>query len=210
MSMPAPADFSSAATFGSELARIRARVRRILLSPRAEWQTIDRESENEATLYRSWVVPLVVASALATAIGYWLFGYRTLFTPVGFRFSIGLAFRSFLVNAILGCMGVYLLSLVVDALAPSFGGVQNRIQALKVAAYASTPQLVAGLLGLLPVLAPIAFFLGFYNAWLLYTGLPTLMRAPRARAAGYAGAVFVAGFVLFLVLGQVGKRVLHM
>ncbi len=210
MSMPAPADSSARATWSAEAARIALRARSILVSPGTEWQVIDREPENEATLYRRYIAPMVVAAALATAIGFRLFGYRTFFFAPGFRFSTELALRNFVASALLACIGVYLLSLVVDALAPTFGGTPHPVQALKVVAYATTPAWIGGLLGLVPALAPLSFLVGLYAAYLYYTGLPVLMRAPRSRALGYAGAVFVIGFVVGLLMQQIGKKVIHM
>ena len=43
-------------------------------------------------------------------------------------------------------VGVFILSLIINALAPTFGGEQNSTQALKVAVYSYTPAWIAGVL----------------------------------------------------------------
>ena len=42
-----------------------------------------------------------------------------------------------------------------------------------------------------------------YSLYLLYLGLPVLMKAPEDKAAGYTGVVVIAAIVLFLVIGLV-------
>jgi hypothetical protein len=97
---------------------------------------------------------------------------------------------------------VYVLALIIDALAPNFGGVSNQVQALKVAAYSSTASWVAGIFGLIPPLSWLGV-LGLYSLYLLYLGLPILMKSPPDKAAGYTGVVIIAAIVLFLVIGLV-------
>ena len=48
---------------------------------------------------------------------------------------------------------VYVLALIVDALAPTFGGTKNPIAALKLVAYGSTAGFVGGIFSLMPSLA---------------------------------------------------------
>ena len=48
--------------------------------------------------------------------------------------------------------------------------------------------------------------LGLYSIYLLYLGLPVLMKAPAEKAGGYTVAVVVAAIVLFFVIGVIGAR----
>ena len=76
-----------------------------------------------------------------------------------------------------------MLALIIDALAPTFNGTKNQIQALKVAAYCSTASWMAGIFALIPGLR---FFgiLGLYSLYLLYLGLPVLMKSPQGKGDG--------------------------
>jgi hypothetical protein len=105
--------------------------------------------------------------------------------------------------------GVFVLALIIDALAPSFGGTQNQVQALKVSAYSSTASWVAGIFGLVPALG-ILGILGLYSLYLLYLGLPVLMKAPAEKAMGYTVVVIIAAIVLFLVVGLVAGSFMAM
>jgi uncharacterized protein YqgC (DUF456 family) len=57
------------------------------------------------------------------------------------------------VSYVLGLVVAFVMALIVDALAPSFGGTKNQVAALKVVAYGATASYVAGILSLLPALA---------------------------------------------------------
>lgn len=176
------------------------RVKNILLTPREEWQVIDAETTTPAQLYKEYIVPLAAVGPVASAIGALAFGYRAF--GMSYRPPVGTVLSSAIVTYLLTLGGVYVLALIIDALAPHFGGTSNQIQALKVAAYSSTASWVAGIFGLIPPLGWLGI-LGLYSLYLLYLGLPVLMKAPADKAAGYTGVVVIAAIVLFLVIGLV-------
>ena len=74
---------------------------------------------------------------------------------------------------------------------------------LKVAVYSYTPAWVAAVLNILPFLGILAIFGGLYGIYLLYLGLPRLMKNPEDKSAGYTVVVVVCAIVLSLVLGAV-------
>src|SRR3546814_386237 len=91
---------------------------------------------------------------------------------------------------VLTLAAIYIVALVIDALAPTFGGQKNPIQALKVAVYSGTAGWVAGIASLLPTLAILGGLVGgLYSLYLLYLGLPRLMKAPEDKAVVYTVVV---------------------
>lgn len=177
-----------------------ARAKGILLSPKSEWATIDTESTTVGEVYRGYVMPLAAIPAIAGFIGLTVLGYNILGTTVRYPLTGGI--ERAVAQYVLTLIGVYVLALVIDALAPTFGGQKNQIQALKVAAYSSTAGWVAGVFTILPALA-ILSILGLYSLYLLYLGLPTLMKAPKEKAMGYTVVVIVCMIVLFILVGAV-------
>ena len=176
------------------------RVKNILLTPREEWRVIEAEPATPAELYKEYIVPLAAIGPVAMAIGALVFGYHAF--GMSYRPPVGTLLSSAIVTFLLTLGGVYVLALIIDALAPHFGGTSNQLQALKVAAYASTASWVAGIFGLIPALSWLGI-LGLYSLYLLFLGLPVLMKAPEDKAAGYTGVVVIAAIVLFLVIGLV-------
>jgi Yip1 domain len=181
-----------------------SRAKGILLSPKNEWATIDSEPATVAGVYTGYIVPLAAIPAIAGFIGLTLLGYNVLGTTI--RYSMGAGIERAVAQYVLTLVGVYVLALIIDALAPTFGGQKNQIQALKVAAYSSTASWIAGVFAILPALAVLSI-LGLYSLYLLYLGLPSLMKAPQEKAMGYTVVVVVCAIVLFILVGAVAAAV---
>jgi len=95
-------------------------------------------------------------------------------------------------------VGVYVNALIIDALAPSFGGTKNNVKAFKVAAYSATAAWLAGIFGIIPMLA-ILSIVGLYSLYLLYLGLPRLMGVSEDKAIGYTVVVVIAWIVVYAI-----------
>src|SRR3546814_11337083 len=100
---------------------------------------------------------------------------------------------------VLTLAAIYIVALVIDALAPTFGGQKNPIQALKVAVYSGTAGWVAGIASLLPTLALLGGLVGgLYSRYLPSLGPPRLMTAPGDKAVDYTVVVVAPGADVFL------------
>ena len=180
------------------------RVKRILLSPRTEWEVIDAEQTTTAALYTGYIMPLAAVGPVAHLIGATVFGI-----PVPFVGTIRIPFGSALMQAViayvLALAGTYILALIIDALAPTFSAQRGQIQALKLAAYSSTAAWVAGIFALIPWLSPL-MIVALYSLYLFYLGLPVLMKSPREKVLPYTGVVILAALVVFLVIGAIAGR----
>jgi hypothetical protein len=170
------------------------RVQDILLRPKPTWDVIDAEPATVKGLYTGYILILAAIPVIAGWIGGLVFGTGfALFSLVGAIFSY-----------ILNVAAVYVVSLIVDALAPSFGGTKNPIQALKVIAYASTAAWVAGILSIIPFVGGLlAALLSLYSIYLLYLGLPRLMKTTEDKAIPYTLVVIVLWIVLAIIIGSI-------
>ena len=188
--------------------RLVARVRAILLQPRPTWDEISVEPATVGGLYRGYVIPLALIPAVCSLIGSVVFGFG--FFGVTYRPPIIASVFEAVLHFGLGLLGIYLFALIIDALAPNFGGTKDPIQAFKVAAYSWTAAWVAGVFGLIPALAILGLF-GLYSFYLLYLGLPKLMKVSEDKAMGYTVLVVVVAIVInliiFSVLGSVTRMV---
>jgi len=173
-----------------------ARVKNIILTPSAEWDVIEKEPAEIAGLYKSYVMILAAIGPVAGMIKGVVFGHSVL--GITYRPGIMQAAVTAITSYIITLVGVFILALVIDALAPSFGATKNRIQAFKVAAYSGTAAWVAGIFGLLPGLGFLSL-LGLYSLYLLYLGLPRLMKSPADKAMGYTAVTVVAAIVVAFV-----------
>ena len=181
-----------------------SRTKNILLSPKQEWQVIDDEATSVGGLYVGYIVPLAAIGPVASSIGMAVFGISV---PVlgTYRVPIDAAVRQGITQYVLALVGVFVLALIIDELAPYFRGQENRYQALKVAAYSSTAVWIVGVLGLIPALS-ILWPLGLYSLYLLSLGLPVLMKVPQDKAMGYTVAVIICAVLLFFVIGMIAAK----
>jgi hypothetical protein len=90
---------------------------------------------------------------------------------------------------------VFAVALVVDLLAPKFGGKRSCSGALRLTAYSFTPLWLAGFALLVPG-ASFLILLGLYGLYLMWIGLRVLMQAPTERALPYIIAVGGCAIVL--------------
>lgn len=182
------------------------RAKSILLQPKEAWAAIDAESTDTATLFTRYAMILAAIPAVCGFIGMSLIGFG------GFGVTLRVPLVSGLVNMVvsyvLSLVGIFVLGLIIDALAPTFGGQKNSIQALKVAVYASTAALLGGIFSLLPALAMLGLLAALYSIYLLYTGLPVLMRSAPGKSVGYTVVVILAAIVVGVVMAAVSALVL--
>ena len=182
------------------------RVQDILLKPKQTWPVIAAEPANAASIYRNYVVFLAAIPAIAGFIGLSLIGAGAF--GVSIRIPIVSGAMNMVISYLLSLAIVFLIALLVDALAPTFGGTKSPIAALKVVAYGSTAGFVGGIFSLIPVLSILGLLAALYSIYLIYTGLPVLMKCPPEKAAGYTAVVIVCGIVAVVVLSAVSSLVL--
>jgi len=182
-----------------DFAWIIGRVQRLLLSPASEWDAIAGEAADVQKIYMTYVGPLVIASALAAAIGFGLIGIGP------FRFGMGAVLQMFVVQVVMGLVMVYVLAFIINALAPQFGATQDMGQAFKLAAYSPTASWVAGLVMILPALGILAALGGLYSLYLLYVGLPKLMKPAPDKAVVYIVAIIGVMIVVAVVMSAISS-----
>jgi hypothetical protein len=197
---PAGSSPAWAAGLGATAPGLIERIKNIL-TPKTEWPVIDAEPTTLSQLYKGYVIPLAAFSALMSFVRMSVIGISFFRVPI----ITGLAFV--VLNFVFGLLGLYVIGWIIDMLAPTFTGQRDRRQAVKTAAYAFTPAAVGsvfGLLGLgLGTLLQLAA--AIWGIYLLYLGLPVLMRSPREKSAGYTAAVIVCVILIFIVFGVIAS-----
>ena len=177
------------------------RVKNILTTPTTEWPVIDAEPATIGSIYKNYVVILAAIPPVCLLIGLFLLGGRYL--PMNFILAQAV------LTYLLSLVSVYVLALIIEALAPSFGGTKDRLKAFKVAAYASTAAWVVGIFYLLPFLVVLGIVGGLYSLYLLYLGLPVLMKTPADKSIVYTVAIVVAAIVINILVGVIVSRILY-
>jgi hypothetical protein len=170
-----------------------SRVKGILLDPKAEWQVIEREPTDTGALLKGYVAILAAIPAVCGFLGTSIIGIAGYRTP--FLFGIISAIVGYLITFV----GVYVMAFVVDELAEKFGGRRGYANAFKIAVYTPTAAWLASVFTAIPILAVLAA-LGLYSFYLLYTGLPILMKVPEDNVLGYFLAVLVCAIIVWALI----------
>jgi hypothetical protein len=182
------------------------RVKNICLTPKTEWSVIAAESTPTANLITGYVLPLAGVAAVAGFIGGSLVGQSVPFIGT-YRTPLATGLGVAVFSVIAAVIGVFVISRIINALAPTFAAEKDSTQALKVAAYSFTPAWVAGVFQILPVLGLLALLGALYGLYLLYLGLPRLMKCPEDKAVGYTAVVVICAIVISVVLMAVGGTI---
>jgi hypothetical protein len=178
------------------------RATNISLKPKSEWEVIATEPTSTADLYKHYILPLAAIGPVAMFIAMSGIGISIPFMGT-IRVPVGIGLSTALSQYVLALASLYLIALVINGLAPRFGGEKNVNQALKLAAYASTPAWIAGALQVLPSLSVIVLLAGLYSLYVLYVGMPVMMKTPQDRAVGYAAVTVVCVILLSIAASAV-------
>jgi len=192
---------------GSPANSLIERAKGILLKPAEEWPKIAAEPATPGELITRYAVPLAAIGPVATFLHGQLFGYGAL----GFSYKPGLmaGLSGLIVSYILGIVGIVVLALIADWLAPKFNGTSDRTAAFKLVVYGTTAAWLASVFNLIPGLG-ILGLAGLYSLYLYYTGAAPLMKVPQDKAAAYTGVTILCAIVLYIVIGAVSASFLTM
>ena len=181
-----------------------ARVKNILLTPKTEWPVIAAEPDSVAGLYKNYILILAAIPAVIAFLRYSVIGITIPIIGGTYKLGVGAGLTQMILTYVIGLAVAYLMMLIIDALAPSFGGQKDQTQALKSIAYAYTASWVASILTLIGGLGFLVLLVaGIYGIYLLYLGLPHTMKCPQDKAGGYAAVTIILAIVLSLILGLV-------
>lgn len=178
------------------------RAKNILLKPLEEWPKIEAETTTTQAILTRYVLPLAAIGPVASFIGGQVFGYGAL----GFSYRPGLisSLSTAIVTYVLTVVGIFVLSLLADFLAPKFGGTSNKLGAFKLVAYSWTAGLLSGVFGIIPSLGFLTI-LGLYSVYLLYTGATPLMKVPQDKGVAYTAVTLACAIVIYIIVGALSS-----
>ena len=177
------------------------RAKAITLNPAATWPVIDAEKHDAKSLFVPYLLILAAIPAVCSFIGLSLVGIG------GFGFNFRIPFASGLAMMIT----TYILSIIMtfgmgwlaSVLAPTFGGKSDLVQGLKLAVFGGTPMMLAGIFNILPALSIVGLLVALYFLYVIYLGLPVLMKNPQGKTIPYMVVLIIASIVSGVVLSMV-------
>lgn len=175
----------------------------IITKPVDEWEKIKGEQATVAGIFLNYAIILAAIPAIAGLIGWMIIGRS--FMGITIRIPFVRSFMWSILMYVFSLVGVYLLALVIDFLAPNFGAKKDIVDSTKIAVYSSTPSWVAGAFYLIPALGMLAMIAGFYSLYLLFLGIKDIKAPQGDKATPYFAVVIIVYIVIaFLISFIVG------
>ena len=167
------------------------RIKNILVNPKGEWPKIAAEPASVQSLYVGYILILAAIGPVAVVL-----------RSLAFGFGMGLpeAIAMYVITLVV----TFLIALIVDALAPTFGGEKNIVASLKLVAYSLTAAWIAGIFRIVPYIGGIVGLIAaVYSIYTFYLGVPPIKKSPEPKAMGYTVVVLICYILLIALLGLV-------
>jgi hypothetical protein len=167
------------------------RIKGMLLAPRAEWPKVSAEPATVQSLYTGWIMILGLIGPIAIALMMGMFSGA---------FAITAAIASY-VNTL---VGIALVALIADVIAPTFGGTRDYVAALKLVAYAATPAWIAQIGLVIPILGMLIALAGaIYAVYLVFLGAPVLRKSSTDKAVVYTIVLLLCAIVVGVIISRI-------
>jgi len=181
------------------------RAKNIILNPSKEWEVIKTENISNSDLFTKYAMILAAIPAVCGFIGYSLFSVS--YGLFSYKISVGSSITWAILQYILNLGGVYVLALIIDALAPTFGCTKDLNAALKIVVFSYTPAWLIGVFNLFQVLSIIVLLGSIYSLILLYMGLERVKSVPKDKMVGYFIVTIIVAIVVYFIIGAIINRI---
>ena len=154
------------------------RIKGMLVEPRREWVTVAAEPATAQSLYTGWIMILAAVGPIALLLA---------------MHSIQFAVAQY----VLSLITTFVLAVIVDALAPTFGGTKDFVASLKLVAYSYTAAWLSGVFLLLGMLGYLLTLIAtIYSFYTFVLGAPLLGKSAPAKAVPFTLVVVLCAIVL--------------
>jgi hypothetical protein len=189
------------------------RAKNIILNPSDEWNVIASEPRTIGGLYTGYATPLALIPLVSTILFTGILGISAADMmglgngmPMDLMAISGMAAFSF----ILSLVTLFVMGTVVKLVSPSFNGTSDKVQAMKLMTYASTPSWVVALISWIPFLGALLSFAAIaYVVYLIYLGIHPVLGVPKEKVAGFTVVIILIYVVLVLIISGIVAGLLY-
>lgn len=181
----------------------------LLIQPKSQWQAIAQKSS--FALVSSVLYPMILAVIPAVA---WLYGVTEIGWAVGDGDRIRMTWDSAMVIIILFYLAMVVavcaIGFMIHWMSKTYGTDSSTAKGIAIAGFSATPLFIAGAIGFIPVFW-VSLLIGVaavsYAVYLLYLGIPIVMKIPEERGFLFSSAV-IAICLVFLIIIMTGSVIL--
>jgi hypothetical protein len=189
------------------------RAKNIILKPTDEWNVIASEPATIGGLFTGYAMPLALIPLVSTILFMGLLGISAADMmgfgggmPLDLMAIAGMAILSLIVSLV----SLFVMGTMVKLVSPSFNGTSDKVQAMKLMTYASTPSWVVALLSWIPFLGAVLGFAAMvYVVYLIYCGLNPVMGVPKEKIAGFTVVIVLIYVVVALIMSGIVAALLY-
>ena len=189
------------------------RAKNIILKPTDEWNVIASEPATIGGLFTGYAMPLALIPLVSTILFTGLLGISAADMlgfgggmPLDLMAIAGMAILSLIVSLV----SLFVMGTIVKLVSPSFNGTSDKVQAMTLMTYASTPSWVVALLSWIPFLGAVLGFAAIvYVVYLIYCGLNPVMGVPKEKIAGFTVVIVLIYVVVALIMSGIVAGLLY-
>ncbi len=180
----------------------------MLYHPKTEWNQIRDEHYSVSHIFLQQVSMLSAIPAIAMFIGTTQVGWSingTDFVKLGVMSALPAAIAFYFAMWV----GVAFISYCIHWMEKTYGGSISFEDCVSLATYTATPLFLSGLAALYPLLwfcVSVGLVAVCYSVYLLYTGVPVIMKIPEDRAFMFSSSILTVG--LCTLVGMLAATVI--
>jgi len=184
------------------------RAKNIILKPTDEWNVIADEPATVGGLFTGYAMILAAIPLAADIIFSGALGINVAsFSGMGggdMEMGFGAIAAMAVVGYVFSLVTLFVMSFLVNAVAPSFNGKSDMVQSTKLMTYASTATWVVGFVGWIPILGGLISFAAIaYVVYLIYLGLQPVLGVPKEKVAGLTVVIVLIYVALAVVVSGI-------
>ena len=189
------------------------RAKNIILKPTDEWNVIASEPATIGGLFTGYAMPLALIPLASTILFTGILGISAA-DMMGFGDGMPLDLMSIagmaILSLIVSLVSLFVMGTMVKLVSPSFNGTSDKVQAMTLMTYASTPSWVVALLSWIPFLGAVLGFAAIvYVVYLIYCGLNPVMGVPKEKIAGFTVVIVLIYVVVALIMSGIVAALLY-
>ncbi len=108
-----------------------------------------------------------------------------------------------IVAYIFALVSVVVVGFILYWLAPRFSSLADQNKATKLVAYVYTPVFLIAILNIVPSLAILNLLALLYGLYILYIGLPIVLKTPQNKVVPYVVAILIVTLVVYIILALI-------
>ena len=173
-----------------------------IFSPTAQWNKVAAMSDEKLRIYLLYPAILGIIPALA-----WYYGTTSTGWTVGTDDPVFLTTASAIKIAILFYLteifAIWTIGFFIHWMAGTYNAASTLVKGVTIAGFTSTPFLIGGIVGFFPILwldLLVALLAITQSVYLLYKGIPIVMKIPAEQGFLFASAMIAVGMVILICI----------